>query len=282
MWLELLKSKDEAFASFKKVKAAVESESGKHLKALRTDRGGEFNSGVFTVYCNEHGIKHNRIAPWTPQQNGVVKRRNQSVVEMARCLLKSMQVPGRFWGEAVTVAVYLLNRAPTKSLNGKTPFEAWFGKKPGVRHLRTFGCMAYAKKLGPGVSKLSDRSIPGVFLGYEQGSKAYRIYDPVNNKLIVSRDVLFDEKKSWNWGEKRTGTVDTAATETAPSFSVFYPDEPQATVADPTTEDDDDLVDQFEPASPVHSIPAQGGNGDESPHTPVPSFGGSNGGNLVQ
>jgi transposase InsO family protein len=96
MWLELLRSKDEAFASFKKVKAAAESESGKRLKAFRTDRGGEFNSGVFTTYCNEQGIKRNMTAPWTPQQNGVVKRRNQSVVEMARCLLKSMQVPGRF------------------------------------------------------------------------------------------------------------------------------------------------------------------------------------------
>jgi len=76
--------------------------------------------------------------------------------------------------------------------------------------------------------------------------------------------------------------MDTAATETAPSFSIFYPDEQQVTVTNPTTEDDGDLADQFEPASPVHSIPSHGGNGDESPHTPVPSFGGSNGGNLVQ
>jgi hypothetical protein len=107
-----------------------------------------------------------------------------------------MQVPGCFWGEAVKVAVYLLNRAPTKSLNGKTPYEAWYGRRPGVRHLRTFGCVAYAKKIGIGMNKLSDRSIPGVFLGYESGTKAYRVFDPVNNKLIVSRDVIFDEKKS--------------------------------------------------------------------------------------
>lgn len=96
MWLELIKSKDEAFASFKKVKIAAESESGKCLKAFRTDRGGEFNSWLFIVLCNEHGIKHSTTAPWTPQQNGVVERRNQSVVEMARCLLKSMKVPGQF------------------------------------------------------------------------------------------------------------------------------------------------------------------------------------------
>ena len=288
MWLDLLKSKDEAFASFKKIVAAAESESGKRLKAFRTDRGGEFNSGVFTVYCNEHGIKHNTTAPWTPQQNGVVERRNQSVVEMARCLLKSMKVPGRFWGEAVMVAVYLLNRAPTKSLNGKTPFEAWFGKKPGVRHLRTFGCMAYAKKLGPGVSKISDRSIPGIFLGYEPGSKAYRIYDPVNRKLVISRDVIFDESKGWNWGEKRTGIAEADAA-VEPIFSMAWPDEEQVTAADPTIggaadyqEEGGDLVDQNEPASPVQSIPPHGGGGDASPHTPAHSIAGSNGGNLIQ
>ena len=99
------------------------------------------------------------------------------------------------------MAIYLLNRSPTKSLKGKTPFEAWYGKKPGVRHLRTFGCIAFAKRVGPGVTKLSDRSTRGVFLGYETGSKGYRVYDPVNNKLIVTRDVIFDETKGWNWVE---------------------------------------------------------------------------------
>ena len=180
----------------------------------------------------------------------------------------------------MSVAVYLLNRAPTKSLEGKTPYEAWYGRKPGVRHLRTFGCLAYAKKLGPGVSKLSDRSTPGVFLGYEVGSKAYRIFDPVKQKLIISRDVIFDERKGWNWGEK--GTAETAGgpaeAETEPSFSVFYPDEEQATVAHPTTGVDGDFsenpeaavepAEHSEPGSPVHSIPPHGGHGDASPHTP--------------
>jgi transposase InsO family protein len=147
MWLVLLATKDEAFMAFKKVKAAAEVESGRRLKAFRIDRGGEFNSGSFTVYCVEHGIKCNTTAPFIPQQNSVVEQRNQSIVEMARCLLKSMQVPGCFWGEAVKVAVYLLNRAPTKSLNVKTPYEAWYGRRPGLRHLRTFGYIAYAKKI---------------------------------------------------------------------------------------------------------------------------------------
>ena len=142
---------------------------------------------------------------------------------MARCLLKSMGVPGQFWGEAVKTAAYLLNRSPTKSLNGKTPFEVWFGRKPNVRHLRTFGCTAYAKRIGPGVNKLVDRSLPGVFLGYEPGMKGYRVFDPVSGKLVLSRDVIFDEQRRWNWEEKATGI-----NQFAPQFTVVYSDRPEA------------------------------------------------------
>ena len=92
-----------------------------------------------------------------------------------------------------------MNRSPTKSLNGKNPFEAWFGKKPGVKHLHTFGCVAYAKRVGPGVSKLANRSVLGVFFGYEPGTKGFCVYDLVKGKLMVTRDVIFDEKKAWNW-----------------------------------------------------------------------------------
>jgi IS30 family transposase len=107
----------------------------------------EFNSNAFTVYCNEQGIKHYTTTPYSPQQNGVVERRNQSVVEMVRCMLKSKGVPSKYWGEAINTAVYLLNRSPTKSLDGKTPYEAWHGKRPRVDHLRTFGCIAHVKKV---------------------------------------------------------------------------------------------------------------------------------------
>lgn len=199
MWIEVLRSKDEAFRFFKKVKAEAENKSEAKLLGFRSDRGGEFNSLEFIRYCEELGIKHFTTAPYTPQQNGVVERRNQTVVEMARCMLKGMAVPAVFWGEAVKAAVYILNRAPTRNLNGVTPYELWHGKKPSVAHLRTFGCSAHVKKLGPGVSKLADRSVAGVMVGYEEGSKAYRIFDPAGNKLMVSRDVVFEEARPWDW-----------------------------------------------------------------------------------
>jgi hypothetical protein len=179
MWVELLKSKDQALEYFKKMKTRAEVELDGKLKALRTDRGGEFTSSLFTIFCNDQGIKHYTTAPYSPQQNGVVERRNQTVVEMARCMMKAMQVPSEFWGEAICTAVYVLNRAPTKALNNKTPFESWFGRKPNVSHLRIFGCTASVKLTGPSLSKLSDRSRKMVFIGYEAGTNIGSMIPPL-------------------------------------------------------------------------------------------------------
>lgn len=99
------------------------------------------------------------------------------MVGTARCLLKANQLPGVFWGEAVTMTVYLLNRSSSKSIGGKTPYKLWTGTTPGVQHLGTFGCIAHVKLTTPNQKKLDDRSKRTIFIGYELGSKAYRLYD---------------------------------------------------------------------------------------------------------
>jgi transposase InsO family protein len=106
-------------AAIKNFQAAVEVETGCKLKALRTNRGGEFTSAEFGQYCAERGVHRQLTAPYSPQQNGVVERRNQSVVAMARCMLKAKHLPGYFWGEAVSTAVHILNRVPTRALDDK-------------------------------------------------------------------------------------------------------------------------------------------------------------------
>jgi len=106
MWLELITTKDEAFTHFKRYKAAAELELNLKMKAFRSDRGGEFNSRGVVEFCQEHGIKHNTTTGYSPQQNGVVERQNQMVVEIARCLLKSKRVLARFWGSSQDGGVY--------------------------------------------------------------------------------------------------------------------------------------------------------------------------------
>ena len=125
---------------------------------------------------------------------------------MARALLKQHGLPARFWGEAVVTAVHLLNRAPTKALEGVTPYEAWHGKAPEVGYLRTFGCVAFTKNLSQ-LKKLDDRSIPGILIGYADGAKAYRIFDPATQRVRVSRDVVFDESRGWDWIKEGGGQV---------------------------------------------------------------------------
>ena len=94
----------------------------------------------------------------------------------------------------MTTVVFILNCTPTKALKGKTLFEAWYGRKPSVSFLRTFGYIGHVRKTKPVLTKLEDRSTLMVLLGYAEGNKAYRLYDPHGGKVLVSRDIMFDEK----------------------------------------------------------------------------------------
>jgi hypothetical protein len=100
----------------------------------------------------------------------------------------------------VNVAVYVLNRCPTKSVDGMTPFETWHRRKPMVHHLRTFGCIMYVRNTMSHLKKLEDHGCKMIFIGYESGSKAYRAYDPITKHIHVTRDVVFDEQAQWDWG----------------------------------------------------------------------------------
>lgn len=116
MWTILLKEKSEAFLKFKKLKGLVEQETGEKIGTFRIDRGGEFVSTEFNSYCEIAGIRRHLTAPYTPQLNGVVERRNITLMEMARSLLKHMHMPNYLWGEAIRHTTYLINRIFTRSL----------------------------------------------------------------------------------------------------------------------------------------------------------------------
>jgi hypothetical protein len=122
-----------------------------------------------------------------------------------------------FWGEAVVTVIYILNRSPTKALNGMTPYKAWHGRKPAVSHLRAFNCLAFGKELGH-IGKLDDRSTPGVFINYAEGSKAYHILDPGTQRVRTTHDVVFDEGRGWTWDK----AVDDGSTPTYDNFTIEY------------------------------------------------------------
>lgn len=146
--------------------------------------------------------------PRTPQQNGVVERKNRTIRNMARTMLKSQCMPKEFWAEAVACAVYLSNRSPTRSLEKITPQEAWSGWKPSVKHLKVFGSIGYVHVPEQERTKLDDRSKKMVFIGYAENCKGYKCFDPVTKKVVVSRDVEFEEEASWDWSIQEESSYD--------------------------------------------------------------------------
>ncbi|KAL4273099.1 hypothetical protein GQ457_13G010880 [Hibiscus cannabinus] len=207
-WVYFLKQKSEAFGAFKNFKALVEKESSFEIKSLRSDRGGEFTSNEFNDFCKANGIRCPLTVPRSPQQNGVAERKNRTILNMARSMLKAKNMPKEFWAEAVSCAVYFSNRSPTKNVDNVTPQEAWSGRKPSVRHIRVFGNIAYAHVPDQGRLKLDDRSSKYVFIGYDSNSKGYKLFNPSNGRIVISRDVEFDEQASWNWEAQEEQSYD--------------------------------------------------------------------------
>ncbi|GKF79940.1 putative RNA-directed DNA polymerase, partial [Tanacetum coccineum] len=124
--------KSQALETFKKFKALVEKEAGVEIKCLRSDRGGEFNSKEFKVFCENNGIQRQLTAAYTPQQNGVAERKNRTLMNMVRSIMSARKVPKIFWPEAANWCVHVLNRSPTAALENSTPEEKWSGRKPSL------------------------------------------------------------------------------------------------------------------------------------------------------
>jgi len=118
---------------------------------------------------------------------------------MVRSILAARHVPKVFWPEAIVWATHVLNRSPTLSVKEMTPKEAWSGVKPSVKHFRVFGCVAYVHVPDTQRKKLDDKSTRCILLGLSEESKAYKLYDPKSKKVVISRDVVFEESQGWNW-----------------------------------------------------------------------------------
>ena len=176
-------------------KALVEKSSGKKLKTLRSDNGGEYTSKKFEDYLKSEGIRHERTIPKTPQQNGVAERLNRTLVESSRSMLLDAALPQTFWAEAISTAAYLRNRCPTRAVDEMTPYEAWYGVKPRVEHLRVFGCDAYAHIPKDERGKFDAKARKCILVGYGRETKGYRLYDPVKQKILHSRDVRSMKKR---------------------------------------------------------------------------------------
>jgi hypothetical protein len=192
-WIYFLKAKSEVFNKLKEFKVLVENLFEKKIKILRSDNGGEFTSDEFKAFCKEVGIKREVSTLYNPQQNGVVERKNQTIMEALKAMIHDQDLPMHLWAEAARTVVYVQNRSPRCVLGNKTPKEMFTGKKPEVNHLRIFGCPMYVHVPKDKRSKLDPSGKKGIFVGYSETSKAYKIYIPGHWHIETSKDVTFDE-----------------------------------------------------------------------------------------
>ena len=170
-WIKFLCTKDEAYTAFLEYKAYAENQTGKTIKMLRDDKGGEFMSNQFDAYLKSSGIQRQHTTRATPQQNGVAERANRDIGEGVVTLLSQSGLPDCWWGEAANAFIYTTNCFPTRSIaSGTTPHELWHKSKPSVAHLRTWGCIAYVHvQKDQRASKLAPHSQKCVFVGYGDG-----------------------------------------------------------------------------------------------------------------
>uniref|UniRef100_A0AAV1UYS4 Integrase catalytic domain-containing protein n=1 Tax=Peronospora matthiolae TaxID=2874970 RepID=A0AAV1UYS4_9STRA len=190
----LLQNKSEVATKFAQFVALAETQTGKRVKTLRSDNGGEYTSRTMSKFCADHGIMQKFTPPYTPQLNGVAERMNRTLVESARCMMVHAELSKSYWGEAVMTANFLRLRCPSRSIShDKSPYKVWSGKKPILANLKVFGCHAYVHVPKPKRSKLDARSIQCRFIGYSDHKKAYRFEEIKSRRVLVSRDAQFME-----------------------------------------------------------------------------------------
>lgn len=186
----LLRHKSEAVNRIKEYVKEMETQFGTTMKIIRSDRGGEYTGKELKEFYAKKGIKAQTSAPHTPEQNGLAERKNRSLVEMTRCLLRDAKLPKKYWGEALNTAAMILNRVLCKDAK-KTPYEMWYNKKPNIAYFKPFGCAAIVHRPKQQRLKLDNTGQKLTFVGYEDGSKAYRLLDMNTSKVYVSRNVYF-------------------------------------------------------------------------------------------
>ena len=193
-WLFLMKNKSEAVIVFQSFYAYVSTQFHIDIKGIRSDNAPDLCEGKMKIFLSSKGIIHHKTCANTPQQNGVVERKHKYLLETARALCFQSNLPIHFWGDCVLTAAYLINRMPLQSLGFVSPYEKLFKTTPDIAHLKAFGCLCFMTTSSLHRHKFDNKAHPCIFLGYPNLQKAYKVYDMVDKKNVISRDVIFYEQ----------------------------------------------------------------------------------------
>jgi hypothetical protein len=171
----------------------AQNEFGLRIKKIRSDNGTEFKNSQIKGFLEDEGIKHEFSSPYTPQQNGVVERKNITLLDMARTMLDEYKTSDRFWAEAINTACYAINRLYLHRILKKTSYELLTGKKPNVSYFRVFGSKCFILVKRGRKSKFAPKAVEGFLLGYDSNTRTYRVFNKSTGLVEVSCDIVFDE-----------------------------------------------------------------------------------------
>ena len=189
-----IRYKSEMIDCFIEFKRKIENFTGEKISKIKSDGGGEYTSKEFEVLLKKKGIEHIITTPYAHQQNGIAERLNRTLMVKARSMLFQNNLPLGLWAEAVATANFVRNYSVCSTV-GISPFEKLYGKKPDFSILRIFGCIAWVRIPKEKRKKLDKQSKELVFIGYSPEKQGYKLYDPKLNKVVYSRDVIFDETR---------------------------------------------------------------------------------------
>nr|GEY39194.1 retrotransposon-related protein [Tanacetum cinerariifolium] len=191
-WVYFLRTKDETPEVIKNFLKKIYVCLQAPVIIVCTDNGTEFKNHVLKEYFDSVGITHETSAAKTPQQNGVVERRNRTLVEAARTMLIFSHASLFLWAEAIATACYTQNRSIIHRRFNKTPYELILGKKPDISYLYVFGALCYPKNDREDIDKLGAKGDIGFFIRYSANSVAYRVYNQRTKKIMKTMNVTFE------------------------------------------------------------------------------------------
>jgi hypothetical protein len=192
-WVFFLQDKSKTQGTLKRFLRRAQNEFELKVKKIRSDNGSEFKNLQVEEFLEEEGIKHEFFNPYTPQQNGVVERKNRRLIDRARTMLGEYTTPERFWSEAVNAVCHAINWLYLHCLLKKTSYELLTGNKPNVSYFRVFGSKCYILVKKGRHSKFVPNAVEGFLLGYDPNTKAFRVFNKSSGLVEVSSDVVFDE-----------------------------------------------------------------------------------------
>jgi transposase InsO family protein len=192
-WVFFLQEKSQTQETLKGFLRRAQNEFGLKIKKIRSDNETEFKNSQIKGFLEEDGIKHEFSSPYTPQQNGVVERKNRTLLDMARTMLDEYKTPDRFWAEAINTACYSINRLYIHRILKKTSYELLTGKKLYVSYFRVFGSKCFILIKRGRKSKFAPKAVEGFLLGYDSNTRAYRVFNKSTGLVEVSYDIVFDE-----------------------------------------------------------------------------------------